>query len=168
MREILLTQGKVALVDDEDYDTLVLHKWQACKDHGGNWYAQRCRPRTSGKLIHVHREVLQAPDGVFVDHRDGNGLNNTKQNLRLCTNSQNSGNAKRRKDNSSGFKGVTVNKRRYGHRWVAAITCQKKTFYLGTFDDPAEAARVYDSKAKELFGEFARLNFLENPVEQRS
>lgn len=160
MREILLTQGKAALVDDDDYDALMLHKWQACKDHGGNWYAQRRRwSRSLGKPIHMHREVLQAPDGVSVDHRDGNGLNNTKQNLRLCTNSQNIANAKRRKDNSSGFRGVTANGRSWGKRWVAQIKYQNKNFYLGIYDEPAAAARAYDIKAKELFGEFARLNF---------
>lgn len=158
MKEIPLTQKKAALVDDDDYEVLAHHNWYAAKDHGGNWYAQRARPGAPGCVIFMHREILQAPNGVFVDHRDGNSLNNTRRNIRLCNKSQNGGNAKLPKHNTSGFKGVHVNNRP-DKPWKAVICYQGKRIYMGMFSDPADAARVYDAKAKELFGEFARLNF---------
>lgn len=159
-RTIPLTQGKVATIDVEDYERISVNRWFA-KFHHGNWYAYRKVGTGKGSVSFMHRVVLSAIPSIKIDHKDGDGLNNRRDNLRVATDSQNQFNAKRRKDNSSGFKGVQIycgNGQRT-KQWKAQIRHHGHVIYLGKFDDPAEAARIYDSKAKELFGEFARLNF---------
>jgi hypothetical protein len=158
MKEIPLTQGKVALVDDEDYERLNKYKWHAHK-HRNNFYAYRNTPRENGKQTNMimHRVVLGISDRSMVDHRDGDGLNNQKYNLRPCTNSQNMCNAVAHKRNPSGYKGVTINKRR--GRYHARITHNYHLIYLGYFSDPIDAALAYSVAAILLHGEFARTSF---------
>lgn len=153
MKEIELTQGKVAMVDDEDYERLSWHRWYALLIDG-TWYALTNR---GGKKILMHRVVSDAPEGVGVDHADHNGLNNQRSNLRHATVAQNCQNRKKRSDNTSGYKGVSPQ----GKKWKASIKTKNKQTYLGTFSDPVDAAKAYDAKAIELFGEFAALNFPE-------
>jgi hypothetical protein len=153
-KSITLTRGKVALVDDADYEWLNQWKWRAIKN-GGNWYAVR---RQDGKIIFMHRLVIDAPDGVTVDHRNGDGLHNWRANLRLCTQTQNSRNRKKSKLASGLFKGVTFEQGRY---YRARIKVDRKTINLGYFLSAVQAARAYDEAAKKYFGEFARLNFNE-------
>ncbi|MHC4574071.1 MAG: HNH endonuclease [Planctomycetota bacterium] len=104
----------------------------------------------------MHREICCAPRGVVVDHIDGNGLNNRKSNLRLCTVRQNLWN-RRPAGGTSLYKGVCW--RAEKKKWAARITCRDRRHHLGYFDTEMEAADAYDKKAAALFGEFAYLNF---------
>jgi hypothetical protein len=162
MKTIPLTKGKVAIVDDADYERLRQYSWSARKPKG-YWYAARWRRSNEPPgscIILMHRFLLDAPAGVLVDHRDGDGLNNRRSNIRTATHSQNSHNRKMHVTNTSGFKGVVRNNKR-GRPWLARIALNRRQMYIGVFDTPEEAARAYDRKAKELHGEFARLNFPE-------
>ena len=154
VRLIPLTQGKVAIVDAEDYDWLIQYKWYACKA-GSDFYARR---KWGGQYIFMHRLITDAPDGPVVDHIDGNSLNNTKANLRICTQLQNSYN-RGPLPGTSRYKGV------YWHKqqkcWASCIQQNKKTYHLGLFNNEEDAAKAYDEKARKLFGEYAYLNFRE-------
>ena len=150
---IPLTQDKFAIVDAEDYEWLNQHKWHVLK-HGRTEYAGSYQ---DGKYIKMHRVLLSAPAGLVVDHRDGNGLNNRKSNLRLCTHQENIYNQRPRLGAKSRFRGVCWHKRR--RRYEARIQKDGKRYSLGSFADEIEAAVVYDIKAMELFGEFAYFNF---------
>lgn len=158
MKEIPLTQGKVALVDDEDYERLMQHKWCAHRPSGSRvFYAiahVRIGPRRYGKL-RMHRLLVDAPLGMEVDHRNGNGLDNRKVNLRMASSTENKRNVPPVSVNTTGFKGVS---RRDG-KWRARIWNQGRQQELGVFATAEEAAKAYDTKACELFGEFAWLNF---------
>jgi len=151
MKLIPLTQGKSAVVDDADYETLNQHKWHAYEDHN-TFYAQA--HDTPNSTIYMHRVILGAVRGERVDHRDGNGLNNLRSNLRKATHQQNMWN---RKAGVGRLKGVTrsANPR----KWRARIMVGRKEAHLGLFSNPILAAFAYDRKARELFGEFARTNF---------
>ena len=163
-KEIQLTQGKVAIVDDENYDWLNQWKWQATKSRN-TYYAVRQvylgGGRKNSKYVHLkmHRVILGLieGDGKITDHRDDNGLNNKIANLRICNFSQNLRNQKPRKNCSSQYKGVYWRKNR--QRWIVEIKINGKLKRFGSFKNEIEAARCYDQKAKELFGEFARTNF---------
>jgi hypothetical protein len=105
----------------------------------------------------MHRVLLNAPAGLVVDHRDCNGLNNRKSNLRLCTHQENSYNQRPRLGGTSRFRGVCWHKAK--NKYIALIQKEGKRYFLGLFGDEIEAAVVYDIKAMELFGEFAYFNF---------
>jgi hypothetical protein len=110
----------------------------------------------------LHRFILGAAPGTMIDHKNGNGLDCTRENLRLATRSQNQHNAGRRMyagARSSRFKGVHWH--RVTGKWVAQIMAARKYHYLGLFIDEEQAARAYDAAARELHGEFAQLNFPE-------
>lgn len=155
MKEIKLTRNKVALVDDEDFEYLSQFNWRALKDHN-TWYAVRYSSDNSS--IKMHRELMNVADRkILVDHKDQNGLNNTKDNLRLCTHAQNMANRKFQANNTSGYRGVAWDKK--NKKWRAAIKINGKTTSLGNYDDPIEAAKVRDAAALKYYGEFARLNF---------
>lgn len=158
MREIPLTRGYVALVDDEDYERVAAKKWGVTvKPQDTTPYAQN-GVRVAGRMTSVamHRFILDAPIELVVDHINGNGLDNRRANLRLCSRSENQWNRRKSSQNTSGFKGVF---HRGGTRWIARITAHGKTVHLGRFRDPTIAARAYDAAALRLHGEFARLNF---------
>lgn len=156
MKEIPLTQGYKALVDDIDYNRLNQFLWQVIIKENYSPYAYRT-DRTNGKeTIYMHREILQCD--LKVDHRDGNGLNNQRYNLREATSQQNSFNiTKRSKTTSSAYKGVCWN--RQNKQWQSYIYFNKK-IHLGYFEDEIDAAIAYNNKAIELFGEFAKLNII--------
>jgi hypothetical protein len=154
MKEIPLTKGKVALVDDENFEWL--NQWKWCVSING--YAIR-RKLKSVKCIHMHREIIKTPAGMDTDHINGNRLDNRLINLRICNTPENQHNSKLRKSNTSGYKGVSWHQQ--NKKWLAQITNNYKNTYLGCFDTPEKAAHAYDKAAKELFGEFARLNFKE-------
>lgn len=155
MKTIVLTKGHYALVDDADFDELAKHQWCATETEPGRWYAKR-RESGRAKYRYMHREIIQAPAGVLVDHRNGDGLDNRRANLRLCSGAENCRNKRMRKNNKSGFKGVYWHKK--ANKWAAVIGHGKR-WHLGLFADSAQAALAYDAKAREFFGEFALVNF---------
>ncbi len=152
---IPLTQGRFAIVDADDYGRLCQYKWY-CRSTKNQFYAFRTEAKD---ILSMHREIMNAPKGLLVDHIDGNGLNNRKSNLRLCTYSQNARNKRPSPNCYSRYKGVTWH--RYHNKWYASIHKSGRSTFLGCFDDEIEAALAYDKMAGELFGEFAYLNFPE-------
>ncbi len=153
VRRIPLTRGKFALVDAEDYYRLIRQKWNAVIGNN-TFYAAGTQ---SGKTIKMHRFIMDAPEDLFVDHIDHNGLNNAKGNLRLCTFAQNARNTQPTKGTSSRYKGVCWKKN--AKKWVANVQPNNKRYFLGYFKTEIDAAKAYDKKAAEIFGEFACLNF---------
>jgi len=157
MKEIVLTQGKVALVDDEDFEFLNQFKWYAHKQKY-TFYAVRNETNPDSKkrkTIKMHRFLLRVTKPkTFVDHKDHNGLNNQKHNLRESTHAQNQMN--RNCYEGFKYKGVSYIKL---NKWRARIKFNQKQIHLGYFTDEIQCAKAYDIKAKELFGEFANLNF---------
>lgn len=166
--EIPLTRGKVTIIDDEDWPLVSQYTWGAFTSSGRrkpHWYATATTPRhEGGKSIRLHRLLLNAPKGVQVDHIDGDGLNNRRANLRLCTHGQNQQNRKA-VVSKSGFKGVRrIHKKpQWSIRWLATIKKDGRDRHLGSFDTAEDAARAYDRAAIQLFGEFAGLNFPAQP-----
>ena len=155
MKEILLTQGKVAQVDDEDYEWLSQWKWTYKKSlHTG--YAYRHGPRPEIKTIRMHRFILQASENIEVDHIDRNGLNNQRDNLRLCSRSENMRNQKLRTDNTSGYKGVSWNEKI--RKWEGYICKNNRKINLGYFETKEEAALVYNQASIMVHGTFSSLN----------
>lgn len=151
---IPLTQNALAIVSDEDLTLLNEHKWNLARNYRGIQYAKR---NNKGKTTYMHRVVMNAPDGMQVDHINGNGLDNRRSNLRICTNSQNAQNSFKKKNKSSRYKGVCW--RKDDRNWIARITHNRKQICIGRYHDEVSAAQAYDKKAIELFGEFANLNF---------
>lgn len=161
MKEIPLTRGMVALVDDADYERVVLEgAWHAHAPYKAYWYAWRTRNGTRPKTLGMHRFIVDAPTGMVVDHINHNGLDNRRANLRLCTVSQNQQNKRSRVGASSRYLGVC--KHKYASSFGAprwAVRVERK--HVGLFASEEEAARAYDRVALATFGEFANLNFPE-------
>jgi hypothetical protein len=155
-REVALTRGYVALVDDEDYARVAARRWQAVL--GGGNVNRASSPDGRGGRVYLSRFLMAAPSGFVVDHINGDPLDNRRANLRLCSQGQNRRNSRRHRNNTTGFKGVCQRRARPG-RWFAQITVERQTYFLGTFKTPEAAARAYDAAALEYHGEFARLNF---------
>ena len=121
------------------------------------WYAIRSGPRPQKETVLMHRQIMGAPSGTDVDHVDGDGLNCSRANMRVCLPTENRRNCRQYKNNTSGFKGVSFH--RMTGKWRADIGVDGKQIGLGTFSSPLDAALAYDAAAKEYFGEFARTNF---------
>jgi hypothetical protein len=156
MKTIPLTQGKFAIVDDEDYKELSKHKWYASKSNKKNktirFYAQRGRK----PIIKMHREImgLNKGDKKEIDHRNHDSLDNRKCNLRVCTSIENSYN--KRPNGTSKYKGIYW----WNNKWVSTIRANGRAIYLGRFETEKEAAITYNNAAKKYFGEFAYLNVM--------
>lgn len=160
---LILPSGHVLLFDEQDRSIVDQYLWYAIP-FGRIRYAKgrlKSKERKSnyGFDAYLHRLLLNPPKGLVVDHRNHNGLDNRRANLRLCTRQENTANqAKRSREASSRFKGVNC---RTPGRWIAQIAVKQQRKYLGTFATEEDAARAYDRAAREHFGEFAYLNFKE-------
>ena len=154
MTYLPLSQGYVAIVDDEDFDYLVQYSWYAKKASGrkgSQYYAQ------NWKLGKMHRFIMKCPKGMQVDHINHNPMDNRKSNLRICTLKENLYNRRRKphpKTNSR-YLGVFPS----GKKWVASIGVNYKKIHIGTFTTADDAAKAYDREARKHFGQYANLNF---------
>ncbi len=160
MKEIQLSkQGKhkgkyVALIDDEDFEMVNAFKWQVHINNNRIYAFRAFRINNIMQSIFMHNLIKGSK---MIDHIDHNGLNNQKYNLRICNHTENMWNRRPSKNCKSIYKGVTVNNKL--NKFIATIYFNKKRIYLGIFEKEIDAAKAYDAKAKELFGEFAYLNF---------
>lgn len=154
--EVPLSQGLVALIDAADAEAVLAHKWSAERD-GKTFYAMRnVRQPTGGwRKIKLHAYLT---GHRLTDHINGDGLDNRRANLRMATQAENLRNRGLPANNTSGFKGVSFRRQR-GRGWKSTIGLNGKRIHLGLFSTPEAAARAYDAAARELFGEFAWLNF---------
>lgn len=155
MRTIPLTKGYSALVDDQDYEAITIHKWRVCIQSDRTKYAIRTSSRKEGKrrTIAMHRELLRTDQ--HVDHKDGDGLNNRRDNLRRASKSQNGQNVPKYKG-AGRFKGASWSTR--DRRWISQIQCGTVVRHIGSFKREENAAQAYNFAAAELFGEFASFN----------
>ncbi|MFD0710604.1 HNH endonuclease [Paenibacillus sp. GCM10027626] len=163
MRELILGKGEICLVDDDDYELLSKYSWN--KSQYG--YAYRLGDRSKGEIwkILMHREIMQARENQFIDHINGNRLDNRKSNLRFATRGQNAMNSAGR-NGLSGYKGVFLNKTAKNPSWRALIRVNRKSIHLGCFPTKEEAALAYNAAAIKYHGEFARLNKIERHEEE--
>jgi hypothetical protein len=149
-KQIQLSMGKFAIVDDDDYEWLIQWKWS---------YDGRYAQRRVG--IRMHRVIVQASDGIEVDHINGDPLDNRRCNLRAANSTQNKCNCgKRNMPTTSHYKGVSWHMQR--KCWVAQIAIDRRHIYLGLFQSEIEAAKAYDDAARHYHGAFARTNFEEH------
>jgi len=156
MREIVLTKGQIAIVDDDAFDRLNAYKWYAQSRGDGKFYAARRNGR-GGELLYMHREINSTPDGLHTDHIDGNTLNNSRSNLRTATPKQNSQNRPRQKRQA--LKGAWFDASgKTSNRWRAAIRLDGKLKYLGRFATQEDAASAYAKASAFYFGEYNRSN----------
>lgn len=150
-------QELFAVVDDEDYERVAAKQWRLFYGNQNRMYA------VNGQGLLLHRFLLEAPRGLTVDHRNGNGLDNRRKNIRLATQSQNLANQSSRlvrkgRPTNSQFKGVTKLEGR-PRPWRATISVDRKQHFLGYYADEVGAARAYDAAARLYFGDFAHTNF---------
>lgn len=150
-----IASGRLVYVSAEDWELSQQHRWR-CDRRGYVYRHQRCGGRKR-RHIALHRLILPPPPGLHVDHIDGNPRNNTRENLRICTNAENARNSPKRTKGTSVYRGVGWHKAK--RKWQASIRKDMRKIYLGAFSDEVEAARAYDRSARVLHGEFATLNF---------
>jgi len=153
MKCIELTRGMVAIVDDDVFAELAQYRW--CFD--GNYAVRRKKfPDGKSRKVYLHREIMGSPEGKEIDHKNRNKMDNRRENLRVCTSSQNHFNLTKFPSNKSGYKGVHFSKQ--NQNWVAQISCEGKVKHLGSFQTAEEASRAYNTAALQLHGEFANTN----------
>jgi len=151
---------KHTIVDDEDFEYLNQWKWTLSPQ---GYAVRRIHTRLgigeyAGEIIFMHRLTMDCPKNKNIDHKNGNKVDNRKDNLRLCNQSQNGANSKIRINNTTGYKGVKIDKRQPGRPYIAEITVNRKVIYLGGHSTKEEAATSYNRAAIKYFGQFARLN----------
>jgi hypothetical protein len=164
--EIPLTRGYVATIDAADAHLVSFRSWNAHIKKGSPRVYAAGRTGRGTHYDMMHHVILDLPHNVVIDHMDGDGLNNRRDNLRPCTNQQNSFNRKKTAKASSIYKGVRWHNR--DRRWIVEVTHNSKRREVGRFKSEEDAARAYDFEANKLFGEFARLNFPCNVPRQES
>ncbi len=154
-KQLELTRGQFAIVDDADFTELQKWPWHATKN--GKYWEVGCTSTLPGAPYKksMSRFLMDAKPGIIVDHIDGNRLNNVRSNLRLANKHQNGCNSDKKKSNTSGYKGVSKNA---AGRWIAQITCHRTFHWLGSYATKKEAAAAYDAAATILHGQFARTN----------
>lgn len=156
MKEIQLTRGYIALVDEDVFEDLNKYKWCALVTGKSNYVC--AQGYINKKRVYMHRYIMGLTDPkIYCDHIDMNTLNNTKANLRICTPAQNRYNTVSRINAESKYKGVT----KHGNKWKAQIAAEGKVVYLGLFKTELDAAKAYNEQAEILHGNYARLNILE-------
>jgi len=156
MIEMHLNSGLIALVDEDDYPLLSMIKWHASKDH--NTYYARGKDN-KGNPVSMHRMIMVVSDpSILIDHKDGNGLNNQKSNLRTCDHGENLRNSRKQKNCTSIFKGVYYEADR--KKWKVSIKTQHKSHTFGRFETEIEAAIKYNEVIESLVGEFGRPNVI--------
>ena len=160
LKKISLTRNYYTLVNDDDYKIFSKERWQAnVKDRRNITKVTASRVKAiNGKptTLYLHREIMKAPKGMYVDHINGDTLDNRRRNLRLCSNSENMRNRGKNTNNTSGYKGVSFSKER--NMWESKIIHQYKTYHLGYFNTKEKAARAYNRGAKKYHGKFAMKN----------
>ena len=158
VKKIKLTKGYITLIDDEDYERVSKHSWYINKGS----YAEST---INNKGVRLHRFILNPPEGMLIDHINGDGLDNRKENLRIASPRQNQANSLGKPINrKSKYKGVIYYPNAHKRKWRARLFISKhKSIHLGFFSSEEEAAKAYDVKSKELYGEFAKLNLHERP-----
>lgn len=158
MKKIPLTQGKFALVDDADFERVNQHKWYA-HNQRGCWYAARhTRLPDKPGVIYLHRAILDPARGLDVNHKNGDGLDDRRENIEVCTRAQNLRSYKRKTPGAtSEFRGVCWDANR--ELWMAQIKYRGKKPYIGRFSNPEDAAKAYDAKARKLGWPEHGLNF---------
>jgi hypothetical protein len=151
--ELLISDSK-SFVDDNDYDLVSKYQWHINSRRGLKYAVATI----DGEPVLMHRLITQAPNGVMVDHINGNGLDNRRVNLRLCTHSQNMRNRKMHSNNATGFKGVYKDGRcKTTKKYCAQIRFNGKRIYLGRYTTPEEAYQVYCDASVKYHGEFGRI-----------
>lgn len=160
MKEIPLTKGFTTIVDDCDYEELVQYKWYAAVIRGMPRAVRSVRGEDGKqRSLLMARQIMDPPKGMHVDHRDHDTLNDQRANLRVCSRSQNSANARKAAERSSRYKGVSWAGAR--GKWQARISVNGKRTFLGLFDDETDAARAYNVAAIAGFGAFALVNVID-------
>jgi hypothetical protein len=153
MKEIKLSKGAIAIVDDEDYGVLSKHKWSLSENPSAHRVRKYAVRMSGGKFIKMHRLLMNPPHGFVVDHINGNGLDNRRCNLRVCSQRENSSNSENKRNGP--YRGIG----RMRNSWQAFIGINYKKVHLGTFKTPEEAAMAYDKASRSRDGKFARTNF---------
>lgn len=155
MKKILFNQDEFALISDEDFPLVSLYRWQI---HRGK-YTSYAATKINGHTVYMHRLILGLKKGTktIADHKDGNGLNNQRSNLRKCTRSQNAMNSRMCENNKTGYKGVFVvsNPTLKTPKWQAQIKIKNKKMHLGVFNSPQEASLAYKKAALKFHGKFS-------------
>lgn len=156
MQKIQLTQDKFAIVDDEDFVVLNSFRWFAVRNEHCNDYRAARRDLINGlpRTVYMHRQIMGADIGLVVDHVNHNGLDNRKSNLRVCTTKENLRNRVARRNNGTGYKGVS----KYRNKFRAFIGKDGKDYHLGYFNKPEDAAKAYNMAAIKKFGKFSLIN----------
>lgn len=155
MKNIPLSRGLFVLVDDEDYEEMNKFKWFACPNKHLFYAARNGLVKGKRRVVYMHRQLLGILESSMVtDHINGNSLDNTRSNLRVCTQAENVRNNSKVRFNNK-YKGIT---KKYNGRFVASIQINKKHIHLGVFDKDIDAANAYDNAAIKYHGEFAKTN----------